>query len=74
MSDVASVSVRLCGSLSVCVLERKGSLGSGLVLTDSVESMQLFLHSHKGELLIAGERKVRGFQFAQPCVDARCSA
>lgn len=73
MSDVASVSVSVFVGLYLCVLECKGSLGSSLVLTDSVESMQLFLHSHKGELLIASERKDQGFQFGQCCGEKQCS-
>lgn len=58
--------------LYVCVLECKGSLGSGLALTDSVESMQLFLHSHKGGFLIASECKDQAFQFGQRCEDKDC--
>lgn len=61
--------MRVFVGLCVCVLEVKGSLGSSLVLTDSMESMQLFLHSHKGGLLIASEWKVQGFQFGQCCGD-----
>lgn len=60
--------------LYVCVLFCKGSFGSCLVLTDSVESMQLFQHSHKGELLIASKRKAQGIQFGQRCRDKHYSA
>ncbi|GAA6094167.1 uncharacterized [Tachysurus ichikawai] len=41
---------------------QKESLGSSLLLTDSVESMQLFLHSHKGQLLTAIEFKDHDFR------------
>ncbi len=43
--------------------------GSSLVLTDSVESLQLFRPGHKGEHLIGTECRDRGFRFGQGCRD-----
>lgn len=52
----------------VCFRALRGP-GSSLVLTDSVESLQLFRPGHKGEHLIGSECRDRGFQFGQSCRD-----
>lgn len=52
----------------VCFGAQRGP-GSSLVLTDSVESLQLFQAGHKGEHLIGTECRDRGFQFGQGCRD-----